>query len=387
VIESVRVSTNPDKELEGIARSNCINNIYPIFNTMMRSQFLREGMHTQMNVRYAYAEPEGADTLKESTSEFQETLREKSLTRIWSKGGTYNKPTPTDKAAWEAMRVRVEDEFFDGSRKINLYTAGKYPQEVVDCANYFIPPNNGAELNGFYQKNIDKMNNDLKCGIDPKDLKLYTTVPPEEWATNPPEPGFDLRTKRAALNVVCDFKSNLLGEEALENSKTRLKDRINSAAISGFQAMTYADTHQDRWLPLKELGGDFYKIAGMQKGQEYNYALDKKKVGTQLEPDAVSRAVGYFNEYSVKKDPSTMTIQEQDYMDGLIEVLNYVGDRSNTASPCNAAIASDGTPATDEAQINTFWNNVYPKFKKAMAGLDFYSDPQKVNRLASSTIT
>ncbi len=176
---------------------------------------------------------------------------------------------------------------------------------------------------------------------------------------------------------MCDFKSNLLGEEAIENYKTRLKDRINSAAISGFQAMTYADTHQDRWLPLKELGGDFYKIAGMQKGQEYNYALDKKKVGTQLEPDAVSRAVGYFNEYSVKKDPGTMTVQEQDYMDGLIEVLNYVGDRSNTASPCNAAIASDGTPATDEAQINTFWNNVYPKFKKAMAGLDFYSDPQK----------
>jgi hypothetical protein len=37
VIESVRLKTNPDKELQGVARSNCINNTYPIWNTMMRS--------------------------------------------------------------------------------------------------------------------------------------------------------------------------------------------------------------------------------------------------------------------------------------------------------------------------------------------------------------
>jgi hypothetical protein len=177
----------------------------------------------------------------------------------------------------------------------------------------------------YYQKDIDKMNHDLACGINPKDILLYTTSPSEDLI-NDPDPTLAIKPKRAALNVVCDLYYNLLAPDsefapAVDKYRQKVKDRINSAAVAGWQAMTYADTHQKRFIDLKELGGDFYKIAGMQEGQEYNYTLDYRKTGVSLEPDAISRVIGYYNKQA---DAIPAIQQEKQYQDALNLVFAYV---------------------------------------------------------------
>lgn len=370
VIESVTINSQPGQELEGVARANCINNSYPIFNTMMRSRFIRDGINNKLRVRYAYAEPQDAATLKQPTVEFRKTLRDKTLTRIWNRGSQVQDPTQATPEEVKKMNDLVSQKF-DGTRTVNTYTAGKYPQSVVDCANNFIPPNepqnpsNTADLKNFYQKNIDKMTNDLKCGIDPKDLQLYTTFPAESDVSDP-DPQTSGRPKRAALQVVCIMNETLLTEGGSDNYKDRVKNRINSAAAAGWQAMTLADTHQARWISLQELGGDFYKIAGMQAGQEYSHTLDGKKLGTPLEPDAVSRAIGYYNRSAL---PFYSSSAEQTYVDGLNKVTEFLNNNPDVCNSIRDTIYS----AAELAIIDNFWTNYYPTFKRAMAGLDFYS--------------
>lgn len=377
IIESVELKTNPGKDLQGVARSNCINNTYPIWNTMMRSAFVRDGVNKNLNVRYAYAEPQDSSTLDQPNDEFSTTLRDKTLTRIWNRGQATNKPIQNTPEEVEADRVRVLN-YFNGTRERRTYTSDSYTDEVLECANMYVPKGDN-----FYMQDIDKMNHDLACGINPKDLLLYTTSI-DEAEVNNPDPFIAIKPKRAALNVVCDLYNNLLAPDsevapAVDKYRQKVKDRINSAAVAGWQAMTYADTHQKRFINLKELGGDFYKIAGMQEGQEYSYALDYRKNGVALEPDAISRVIGYYNKQA---DNFPVIQQEKQYQDALNLVFIYVtsgGDKS----PCDAARDSGGfddTTSNDaerDAKIAAFYSDVYPAFKKAIAGIDYYANPSK----------
>ncbi len=381
IIESVELKTNPGRDLQGVARSNCINNTYPIWNTMMRSQFVRDGVNKNLNVRYAYAEPQDSTTLDESSDEFSTTLRDKTLTRIWNRGQAINKPIQSTPEEVTANDEEVK-RFFTNTRKVQKYAEetniAKYSNEVITCADMYVPKGDS-----YYQKDIDKMNHDLACGINPKDILLYTTSPPES-STNDPDPSIAIKPKRAALNVVCDLYYNLLAPDsdyapAVDKYRQKVKDRINSAAVAGWQAMTYADTHQKRFIDLKELGGDFYKISGIQQGQEYNYALDYRKNGVALEPDAISRIVGYYNKQA---DAIPAIQQEKQYQDALNLIFTYVTSGGD-ASPCDAARDTgefDNTTSNDpqrDAKINTFYSDVYPAFKKAIAGIDFYANPSQ----------
>ena len=369
VIESIQLNTNPGKELDGVARANCINNSYPIFNAMMRSQFVRDGVNKNLNVRYAYAEPEESANLDKPPSELQKALREKTLTRIWNRGGKYEvagQATPEQvKASDDAVL-----EFFGGTRSVQKYSAGLYSQDIIDCANNYVP-----QGDKFWDKDVDKMNHDLQCGIEPKNLLLYTTLPDESTA-NDPNPDLAIRPKRAALNTVCDLYDRLLKPEA-EATKTyraRVKNRINSAAVAGWQAVTYADTNRARFLNINELNKDFYKIAGMQSGQEYNHSLDGRATGIAIEPDAVSRIVGYYNSTG---DKNLLQIDDQ-YTKGLDAIFAYVNRPVNGLSPCEAAQDKSqySSPASIQA-TNAFWNDAYPIFKKAMASIDYYARPEK----------
>lgn len=381
VVESVELKTKPGKDLQGVARANCINNLYPIWNTMMRSQFVREGVNKNLNVRYAYAEPQDSPTLEQNGEEFNTTLRDKTLTRIWNRDQAFNRPiqsSPEDVANNDAEVLR----FFNNTRSVQKYAdhglTNRYTAEVIECADMYVPKGEH-----YYPKDIDKMNHDLSCGINPKDLLLYTTSPSEDLLNNP-DPTMSIRPKRAALNIVCDLYENLLAPDsevapAVDKYRQKVKDRINSAAVAGWEAMTYADTHQKRFINLKELGGDFYKIAGMQEGQEYNYALDYRKTGVALEPDAISRVIGFYNKQA---DDFPVIQQEVQYQNALQMVFNNVNSGGD-ASPCDAARDTgvyDSNTASDpirNAQIETFYTNVYPIFKQAIAGLDFYANPSK----------
>lgn len=381
VVESIQLKTNPGKELTGVARANCINNNYPIWNTMMRSQFVRDGVNKNLNVRYAYAEPQDSPTLKEPGDEFGDTLRNKTLTRIWNRGQAISQPIQSSQEEVDANDAEVL-QFFANTRSVQKYKdaslISKYDAKIIECADMYVPKGDV-----YYQKDIDKMNHDLSCGINPKDILLYTTSPPESLL-NDPDPTMSIKPKRASLNIVCDLYYNLLAPDseyapAVDKYRQKVKDRINSAAVAGWQAMTYADTHQKRFIDLKELGGDFYKIAGMQEGQEYNYTLDYRKTGVALEPDAISRIVGYYNKQA---DDFPAIQQEKQFQDALNLIFTYV-TQGGDASPCDAARDTgdfDNTSANDpqrDATINAFYQNVYPAFKKAIAGIDFYSNPSK----------
>lgn len=382
VIESVQLKTNPGKDLGGIARANCINSTYPIWQTMMRSQFVRDGINKSLSVRYAYAEPQDAPTLKTSGEEFDTTLRDKTLTRIWNRDKSIEKPTESTQAEVDANDAEVLRKF-DGTRSVQKYTDKKYNDKILQCANMYVPK---GDI--YYKKDIDKMNHDLVCGINPKDILLYTTSPSESLV-NDPDPNIAIKPKRAALNVVCDMYDNLLAPEnvsspAVENYRNKVKDRINSAAVAAWQAMTYADTHQKRFIDIKELGGDFYKIAGMQEGQEYNYTLDYRKTGVALEPDAISRIVGYHNQQA-NAFPEIQ--QEKQFQDALNKIFNFIqidlGPGIGTLCEASKDSGYYDTPtgntpqakATQQQLINNFYTNAYPFFKQAIAGIDYYSNP------------
>lgn len=404
VIDTVRLKTNPDKELEGIARSNCINAVYPIFNTMMRSQFVRDGVNKSLNVRYAYAEPTDSENLKKTPTELQKVLRDKTLTRIWNRGTSYDKPQTADWApgqpiptgqiasadAVKAMDALVVDFFGAPSpngkiptRSVQKYSPGKYSQDVIDCANNYIPKNatpvnTSSDLGDFWQKNLEKMQNDLTCGIEPKDILLYTTVPSEDLATDP-NPNVAIKPKRAALNVVCDMYEKILQptQDAQDRYEERVKNRINSAAVAAWQAVTYADTNRARYLNINELNKDFYKISGMQSGQEYNYTLDGKLSGTPLEPDAVSRIIGYYNQ-TAASNGSTIQQDDEKYIAGLKAIFQVATKQGY----CDASRSFTDPSQQDIDKVNDFWNNYYPKFKAAMAGLDFYARPEKTQSIS-----
>ncbi len=61
VIEKIYYANNPDNTMSEESKALCLSKVYPIFNTMMRSKFLREGINKEIGLRYNYAEqgPDG----------------------------------------------------------------------------------------------------------------------------------------------------------------------------------------------------------------------------------------------------------------------------------------------------------------------------------------
>ncbi|MBP9827478.1 hypothetical protein KBC99_03305, partial [Candidatus Saccharibacteria bacterium] len=376
VIDKITIKSNGQEVTSQVARSNCIDQHYPVFNTILRSQFIREGANRNLNIRYSYAEPVGSSRLDQATTEFSKTLQQKSLARIWNRGSNYQVEGKIDQAALDSFEnetIKPRETY------IQKYTSSKYSREVLDCANLYIP--DGKD---YYDKHVDKMKHDIKCGIDPKDLLLWLKPYPDSYL-NDPDPAISIKPQRAAVNIMCDFYERLLSDkqspdgqtfDAVENYRTRVKDRINSAAIAGMQALTYADTHKARFINIKELSGDFYKIAGSQDAQEYNYALNYKTVGTPLEGDAVSRILGYYNKtYSANQ-------QEKEYIDALTALFDAIEKPipgENGSSMCDAAQRQGdfNSFATREAIVRYGYSVVWPKFRAAMAKLDYYARPNQ----------
>ncbi len=389
VIDSVQLKTDPGKELEGVARANCINNVYPIFQTTMRSQFVRDNLNAKLSVRFAYAEPTDSQVLKGSPTEIQKSLRDKTLNRIWLKSGSYQlgQQSPPEEVAARNAEILQHFGTLDGEpiRTIGTYTDTKYTQTIRDCANNYIPE--PRDLQNFYDKDVVKMANDLRCGIEPKDLKLYVSLP-DDSLINSSNPDIAIRPKRAALNVICDLYNKLLKDDPAnpgdpnnptERYRQKVKDRIDSAAAASWQAVTYADTNRARFLNIQELNKDFYKIAGMQSGQEYNYTLDGRTSGTPLESDAVSRIVGFYNIKGFQ-----LSADEVEYQKALQAIFDsmskpyQVGSTSVTICDivANQNIAGiPGTASLSNNIVNVWYAAVYGQFKKAVAGLDFYARP------------
>lgn len=56
VIDKIYFQNDPTSELSEETKAICISKVYPIFNTMMRSKFLRTGINKEIGLRYLYAE-------------------------------------------------------------------------------------------------------------------------------------------------------------------------------------------------------------------------------------------------------------------------------------------------------------------------------------------
>lgn len=56
VIDKVYMANNQDDSMSENSKAICLSKVYPIFNTMMRSRFLREGLNKEIGLRYNYAE-------------------------------------------------------------------------------------------------------------------------------------------------------------------------------------------------------------------------------------------------------------------------------------------------------------------------------------------
>lgn len=408
VIDSIQLKTNPGKELEGVARANCINTNYPLFQTVMRSQFIRDGLNQSLSVRFAYAEPTDSATLKKPASEIGQALRDKTLKRIWNRGNVPTAAQPSDAASPADLANEAQAALGFG-RGVSKYTNNSYGQTVLDCANNYIPKPIQGTAGSNYFRLIDKMNHDLVCGINPKDLQLYYNYQ-DEAVVNGTDPVKAYSVKQESALVVCDMYSYLLApstdqaapgpngqlnnytpsQTAVQNYRDRIKNRIDSAAIAGWQAVTYADTNHARFLNINELNKDFYKIAGMQAGQEYNYALDGRKSGVALEPDAISRIIGYYNQDAIanpgiQKD-APFQIALQSVFDSVTQNKGFFGSLlggvlpSFSNSVCDAAYrrgAYTNNDAQAKAVVEKFYSTSYNSFKLAMAGIDYYSRPEK----------
>lgn len=56
VIDKVYMANNQDDSMSENSKAMCLSKVYPIFNAMMRSRFLREGLNKEIGLRYNYAE-------------------------------------------------------------------------------------------------------------------------------------------------------------------------------------------------------------------------------------------------------------------------------------------------------------------------------------------
>lgn len=110
VVDKVVFNISGREATSSVVKAHCIEQSYPIFNAMMRSQFLREGVNKELAVRFAYAEPKDAKTIDgKKQEEVDKVLRDKTLKRIWNANlKTTLADSAGKKAAAEAAAAAAE---------------------------------------------------------------------------------------------------------------------------------------------------------------------------------------------------------------------------------------------------------------------------------------
>ncbi len=410
VIDKVVLKANPDKALEGIARANCINKTYPIFNAMLRSQFIRDGINAQIGIRYAYALPEDSPSLNGKTKNQMETmLRNKSLDRIWKQSGgkvdDYSDKAPekpNDNCGREPDAISEtktkNDDLCAG--RVELFSYGEsssYTQSVRTCANSY-NFQNAPDLDVA----IDKAKLDLTCGIPPDKLVYYYNMPNESLAKSGDDSVESIQAKVHVLRTICKINEYSLKDDdtAEKNYRAQVEDRISSEINAAMQALTYADTTQTRFLSIQELSGDAYKVLGMGNSQEYHHSVNGEKVGIPTDSDALSRIFGIANLKAYKPGE---TIYNDASTQSALKVLTHIntvtGEEPQTGATkplceiLNSKNFNDiyypekGEQKTAEKlrpQVSDFYDNFYPDFKQALATLDAYSKDSKGKTMSNT---
>ncbi|MEI7819125.1 MAG: M15 family metallopeptidase [bacterium] len=390
VIASVEIKDNPGEDLIGVARANCLDNTYPVFNTVMRSQFIRDNINKKAGVRYAYAAPQKAtDFDGKTSSEVDESLRSKSLARIWQHdGGGVSGYTETPSSTLAPNQLcSPGDSACITNLFVFFYTKDEVRSEKTrNCANSydFTDPKT-------FDKAVSKAKHDLQCGVDPKDLKFMYSLPSDADLEST-DPNKSLLARFSALRAMCEIYSRTQQDEdtAIQRYKKIVEDRISSEAVSSFQAFTYAHTNRDRFLDIRELSGDSYKVLGMGNAQEYRHDVDQEQTGQPIEADAASRVFGISN-----------TTQRNGviYNDKATSLANEVLGRLNTGkgSICveildqkkyDDLIAGVKDPAAASIfariygyALGGYYDAYYPSYKRAIATLDYYSKDSKGRKI------
>lgn len=403
VIDKVVIKSNVGSGLSGVAKANCIDKTYPIFNAVIRSQFIRDGINAQIGLRYAYATPKDSTEFNgKSNEQVQTALRNKSLDRIWKqtggKVGGYSDKVPD---STPDNCGRTPDAISEVKTKNDELCAGR-------VALFAYPPSNsysGASLNCANSYNfqnapdldvaIEKAKLDLACGIPPKSLIYYYNQPDESLAKSGDDSIPSIQAKVHILRTICKINEYSLKDEpvAEETYRDQVEERIASEINAAVQAMTYADTTQERFLSIQDLSGDAYKVLGMGNSQEYNHSVNGDRNGIPADSDALSRIFGIANLQAYKPGE---TIYNDDSTQSALKVLNQINTvranepQTGTNKPLcdilNSKNFNDiyypekGEVKTAEEirpEVSNFFDNYYPDFKQALATLDAYSKDQK----------
>lgn len=395
VIDKVELTTNPGQDLIGIARANCIDKTYPVFNTVLRSQFVRDGLNDKIGVRYAYAVPAGSHELDGKTNEEVGVfLQNKTLDRIWQSSGKgvkgYSTKVPdatlTGKECSEDPtegQVKTKtDQYCPGRVQLFSYPeSSNYTPEARGCANDY-NFQNSPDL----EVAISKAKKDLKCGIKPDDLIYYYNLPDESLAKTGDNSLLSIKSKTHILRTICLINqySLRLDEASQATYRKQVKDRISSEENAALQALTYAHTNRDHFLTIRELSGDAYKILGMGNSQEYQHAVNGETNGQALQSDGVSRVFGIAN---MKAYQTGQALYNDAASQSAIKVLNEINTaKINGSQPlCDYLSTPDfndiyypdnpqEAKLTDalKTTVGNFYDNFYPDFKQALVTLDTY---------------
>lgn len=388
VVTRVELKDNPGQDLQGIARANCLDNVYPIFNTIMRSKFVREGVNKAVGVRYAYAAPEGASELSgKSDIEVSNILRNKSLSRIWERSGEgVTGFTAERKASLNPNQLCQKDDrqCFENIFSF-FYTEQEVKNEGVrDCANTF----DFTDPKTF-DKAVNKAKHDLECGVDPETIKFMYTLP-NETDLDSTDPSKVFVAKYTSVRAMCEIYTRTQKDEdaAIERYKQVVESRVQSEAVSAFQAQTYASTNRSRFLNIGELKGDSYKVLGMGNAQEYKRDVIQEKQGIALDSDAASRVLGLPNNSKrsgiLYNDKAVTAAQEVIDILGSTPICTSVLNDENFSRVLESIknpLVGNILVAAYGASINPFYDSYFPKYQRAIATLDFYSQDNKGKKL------
>lgn len=411
VIDRVEVTTQPGQALEGIAKATCIDKTYPVFNTFLRSQFIRDGINDDIGIRYAYAVPEGSDQLKNKTNEEVDTLlHNKTLDRIWQNSGKgvngytselpvtapdqqcTGSPDPDPTTGYVAPK---NDELCQGRIGLFAYAeSSSYTSAEISCANSY----NFQNVPDLVVA-INKAKKDLQCGIKPADLVYYYNLPAESYAKSGDDSFKSIQAKSHILRTICKINQYSLKDNEISKSvyRKQVKDRISSEENAALQALTYAHTNRDHFLNIRELSGDAYKVLGMGNSQEYQHAVNNEIIGEPTESDAISRIFGIAN---AKAYQSGQALYNDKASVSAIKVLQEINTATlpEKGNMCDFLVSKDFNdiylPDTKDERalapeltqrVNSFYDNYYPDFKKALATLDSYNRDINGHALSEAT--
>jgi len=385
VIESVSLKNAPNEAISDIAKASCMDGTYPVFNTIIRSQFIREGINANIGVRLAYAKPKDSKEFDNKTSkQITEKLRNKTLSRVWkSSGSGVNGYSDEQKKPMPIKCGSPLLEFFGAGCLFNnnfyAYPVTKdQPKEVVDCANGydFTKPSN-------IDSAIDKANHDLECGVKPENLEFYYNLPRESDLTSS-DSGIKSRAEAFALHAICEIHTRMTdkSQAAIDKYKKTVKDRLASQANSALHTITYAHTNRDHFLDIREINTDIYKIYSMVNAREYQKDVNNQETGRALESDAISRTFGLPNRAGAN-------LYNDKALQAGSQLLNLFDIGSGQI--CNTFILDDDffrklinnqLPPSVIADFQTLSNTYYNIYKSAVGTIDFYSKYQGGARLS-----